>query len=182
MAEIALTNIKSKIPGLSYTQIPKIDAWGREVERGNFGERVLENFISPGYYSKMDYDDTSKELERLYEETGENVFPTTAAKSFEVNGEHKYLTAEEYVTFAKAKGEYSHDYIYDFVRSDEYEKLSDGQRAKVITNLYKYANAKAKTLVSDYDLMGENSQFKTVTRWERNGTSAIEYYTYQSRK
>ena len=40
-------------------------------------------------------------------------------------------------------------------------------------NLYEYANAKAKTEVSDYDIM---KQYKTVTNWERRGKSAVIYY------
>ncbi|MBP3599614.1 MAG: hypothetical protein J6J30_00885, partial [Clostridia bacterium] len=169
-------NIKSKIPGLSYTQIPKIDAWGREVSRGKAGERILENFVSPGYYSEIEYNETNEELKRLFVKTGGNVLPKTAAKSFKHNGETKQLTADEYVTYAKAKGEYSFDYIKEFMDSKAYSKLTDEERAEVIENLYEYSNAKAKCAVSDYDLLGENSKYKTVTRWERNGNSAINYY------
>lgn len=168
-------NVRSKIPGLSYTQIPKIDPWGREVSRGGVGERVLENFVSPGYYSEIEYNETSEELKRIFVETGGSVFPQTAEKSISVGGETKYLTADEYVTYAKAKGEYSFDYIKEFMDSTAYDKLTDDQRAKVIENLYKFANAKAKSTVSDYD-PAEVNTFKTVTRWERSGKSAVIYY------
>ena len=171
--QLGINNLKSKIPGLSYTQPPKIDAWGREVSRGSTTERLLENFISPGYYSKIDYNKTEKELKRLYVKTGENVFPKTADKSFEVNGETKYLTAAEYVAYAKAKGQISFDYIHEFMQHSAYEKLSDEQRANIITNLYKYSNAKAKAEVSDYDI---TKSFKTVAKWEGSGNSAVVYY------
>ena len=114
-------------------------------------------------------------MKRIFVETGAKVFPKTAAKSFQVNGETKQLTADEYVTYAKAKGEYAFDYIYEFVNSSVYKRLGDGERAEVIENLYEYANAKAKTTVSDYDL---NKQYKTVTNREKNGGSAIDYYVY----
>ena len=168
-------NIRSKVPGLSYTQIPKIDPWGREVSRGGVGERILENFVSPGYYSEIEYNDTNEELKRIFVKTGGNVLPKTAAKSFSVNGETKYLTADEYVTYAKAKGEYSFDYIKEFMDSSVYDRLTDDQRAKVIENLYQFANAKAKSTVSDYN-PAEVNTYKTVTRWERNGKSAVNYY------
>jgi hypothetical protein len=172
-SQSVINNAKSKVPGLSYTQIPKIDAWGREVKRGSVGERIAENFISPGYYSEVDYSEAEKELKRLWKSTGENVFPKTAAKYFQVNGETKHLTADEYVEYAKAKGEYSFDYIKEFVNGSAYDKLADSEKAEVIKNLYEYANAKAKTEVSDYDIM---KQYKTVTNWERNGKSAVVYY------
>ena len=174
-SQTVANNVASKIPGLSYAQIPKIDAWGREVSRGNVGERVVENFISPGYYSSIEYDQVSEELKRIFVKTGANVFPKTAAKSFQVNNETKHLTADEYVTYAKAKGEFAFDYIYEFINGSAYKGLDDAERTDVIENLYKLANAKAKAEVSDYDL---TKQFKTVTNRERNGGSAVDYYIY----
>ena len=172
-------NIRSKIPGLSYTQIPKIDPWGREVSRGSVGERILENFVSPGYYSEFDYDETSKELQRIFVKTGENVLPKTADKSFQINKETKNLTADEYVTYAKAKGSYSFEYVKEFLNSSAYEKLTDDEKADVITNLYEFANAKAKATVSDYD-PAEINTYKTPYRWEQNGNSVVTYYIYRA--
>lgn len=176
-AQTIKNNIQSKVPGLTKTQIPKIDMWGREVSRGKVGERILENFISPGYYSAIEYNETSEELKRIFKETDVDVFPNLAEKSFAVDKKTKYLTADEYVTYAKAKGNYSFDYLREFMEHSSYERLTDAEKADVITDLYKYANAKAKTTVSDYDLM---KSFKTVTNWERNGRSAVDYYIYQA--
>ena len=170
-------NIQSKVPGLSFTQIPKIDMWGREVSRGGTTERVLENFISPGYYSEIEVNETSEELKRIFEKTDIDVFPNVASKSFELEGKTKHLTAQEYVTYAKAKGEYSYDYIKEFMEASSYKKLTDEEKAEVIENLYKYANAKAKTTVSNYVLP---KQFKTVSQRERNGKSAVDYYIYKA--
>ena len=174
-----VNNVRSKIPGLTFTQIPKIDIWGREVSRGNVGERVLENFVSPGYYSNLEYDETSEELKRVFKETGEDVFPDVAPKSFEVGGETKHLTAEEYVTYAKAKGSYSFEYIQELLNSNAYTKLTDDEKAKVIENLYKFANAKAKSTVSDYD-PAEINTFKTAVKWEKNGKSVVTYYIFRA--
>ncbi len=176
-AHTVKNNIQSKVPGLSYTQIPKIDMWGREVSRGGTAERVLENFASPGYYSKIEVTETSEELKRIFNETDQDVFPNIAAKSFKVGGETKHLTAQEYVAYAKAKGSYSYDYIKEFMEAAPYEKLTDKEKADVIAKLYEYANAKAKATVSDYDLM---KNYKTVTQWEQNGRSAIDYYIFRS--
>lgn len=170
-------NLASKIPGLSYIQAASIDAWGRERSRGGTVERIAENFVSPGYFTEIDYDNTAKELERLYKSTGENVFPKVATKSFEVDGKTKHLTANEWEKYAKTKGQQSYAYIHEFTESKAYEGLTDGERAKVITNLYKLANAKAKAEVSDYDL---DKQFKSVTRYEKNGGSAVTYYIYRA--
>lgn len=172
----AINTAKSKIPGLEATRPEYINAWGQAESNGNIIERIFGNFVSPGYYSDIEYSEMSEELLRLSEAVkGEDVsvFPKTAQKSFEVNGKTKYLTAEEYTKYAKAKGQYSYDYVSEFLNSAEYKKLTDEERAKVISNLYKYANAKAKTEVSDYDI---TKSFKSVSQWEKRGKSPVVYY------
>ena len=173
----ASNSVRSKVPGLTYTQAPKISPWGKEVKRGSVGERLAENFLSPGYYSELNYTEIDNELLRLGKATGENVYPKVAAKSFTLNGETKHLTQDEYVTFAKAKGQYSHDYITEFMSNSCYDKLSDEQRTEIIAKLYEYATAKAKITVSDYDL---TKRYKTVTRLESDGISAVMYYIYNT--
>lgn len=170
----AINNIESKIPGVSYFQAPSIDQWGRIKKRGKLAERLTENFLSPGYYSDIEYDDVNSELKRIIEKTGDTkVVPKKAPTSFNVNKKQKFLTAKEYTTFAAAKGQMSFDYVKEFIETPAYKKLTDEQRIEVISGLYEYAGAKAKTTVSDYDL---TKSYKTVTNLERNGTSAVYYY------
>ena len=176
----AINNIESKIPGVSYFQAPSIDQWGRIKKRGKLAERLTENFLSPGYYSDIEYDDVNSELKRIIEKTGNTkVVPKKAPTSFNVNKKQKFLTAKEYTTFAAAKGQMSFDYVKEFIETPAYKKLTDEQRIEVISGLYEYAGAKAKTTVSDYDLM---KSYKTVTNLERNGTSAVYYYISRALK
>lgn len=176
----AINNIESKIPGVSYFQAPSIDQWGRIKNRGKLAERLTENFLSPGYYSDIKYDDVNSELKRIIEKTGNTkVVPKKAPTSFNVNKKQKFLTAKEYTTFAAAKGQMSFDYVKEFIETPAYKKLTDEQRIEVISDLYEYAGAKAKATVSDYDLM---KSYKTVTNLERNGTSAVYYYISRALK
>ncbi len=176
----AINNIESKIPGVSYSQAPSIDQWGRIKNRGKLVERLTENFLSPGYYSDIEYDDVNSELKRIIEKTGDTkVVPKKAPTSFNVNKKQKFLTAKEYTTFATAKGQMSFDYVKEFIETPAYKKLTDEQRIEVISGLYEYAGAKAKTTVSDYDLM---KSYKTVTNLEKNGTSAVYYYISRALK
>ena len=175
-SQSAINTAKSKIPGLEATRPEYINAWGQAESNGNVAERFFGNFVSPGYYSDIEYSEMSKELLRLSKEVKSedvNVLPKAAQKSFEVNGKTKYLTAEEYTKYAKAKGQYSYDYVSEFVNSAEYKKLTDEERANVISNLYKYANAKAKATLFSYDL---NNKYKTVSSLEKNGISPVNYY------
>ena len=138
--------VKSKVPGLSYTQPASIDAWGREKSRGGLGERLLENFASPGYYSEETYSKTDNELLRLYRETDNaRVFPDTAAKSVSVKSKTKNLTAKEWEGYAKQVGQDSFEFVTRFMESKAYEQLDDKQRARVIERLYEFALNKARS-------------------------------------
>ena len=173
-AQGIINSIKSKLPNAIAKRPAYIDEWGRTEGTGSVIERIFSNFISPGYFSSEQYTALDREIQRLAESTGENsVYPNYAAKSFEVNGETKYLTADEYQKYATAKGQYSLQYISDFMSNAAYNRLTDSERAKVIENLYKYANAKAKTEVSDYDI---TKSFKRVYNLEKSGTSPVIYY------
>lgn len=173
-AQGIINSIKSKLPNAIAKRPAYIDEWGRTESTGSVIERIFSNFISPGYFSSEQYTALDREIQRLAESTGENsVYPNYAAKSFEVNGETKYLTADEYQKYATAKGQYSLQYISEFMSSAAYNRLNDGERVSVIENLYKYANAKAKAEVSDYDI---TKSFKTVSQWEKSGRSPVIYY------
>lgn len=103
--QYALGRASAKIPGLDYSQIPYIDAWGRRESTGNLVDRLLNNFLNPAYVSDVSESEMEKELMRLYEATGESgVLPSRAGKSFSANKEKINLTGEQYVKYAEKKG------------------------------------------------------------------------------
>ena len=170
----ALGQASRKFPGWDYNQIPYIDAWGREEEKGDVLARAANNLFNPAYVSKVDVDKLESELQRLYDATGDGaVLPDRAAKSFTVDGETRYLTAEEYVRYAKASGQNSYRYASEAVQSAAYRRLSDEQKAEVIGNLYSYAKYKAKKLIEpDYD----PTTYRKAAEAEKNGTSPVQFY------
>lgn len=151
----------NKIPGVEFNQIPYIDAWGREEGSGNIGTRIFNNFFNPSYVSDIQRGKVEDELQRLYDANYTNVLPDRPAQSTkikELGGE--YMTANEYVKYARTRGSESLKLISAFLDSDYYKGLSDDQRAQVIGELYALANDEAKRAVvtgrglsyeSDYD-------------------------------
>ena len=146
--QYTLGKASARVPGVDYEQIPYIDAWGREDLTGAALSRAFNNFLNPSFVSKVDESAMEKELERLYKATGDSsVFPQRAKKYFNVDGERKDLTGEEYVTYATAKGQTAYQMLGAITASDEYKKLDDEQKIKVIDGVYTYADQTAKTLV-----------------------------------
>lgn len=170
-----LGKVARKTPFLDYNQIPYIDAWGRTEEQGGFMERVVNNLFNPAYVDTVEVGKVETELQRLYDNLGDDaggIFPTRADKSFSVDGENRNLSADEYVKYATAKGQYSYQFVDEAVNSDAYKNMSDAEKAKLIGNLYGYANYKAKReVVPSYD----NETYKKVEQAEKV-MSPLEYY------
>lgn len=206
-----LNTLYSKVPFLSTYKTEYVDAWGQTQTKGGFVKRFFQNFISPGYMSDVEIDKIDEEIKRLANETGEEkVFPKTAPRYFRFKNYKKDLSAEDYVIYAEAKGQISADYINELINHKKYQKLTDEQKVEVISSLYEFANAKAKTKLSySYDetnamhngtitqqkwesynnktkqALAEEyflDKYKTVFAKERNGGSAVEYYINQVNK
>lgn len=148
-----------KIPFASYALQPRIDAWGRTEENtgGNFVGRLGYNMTSPGYYEKKSATDVDKELLRLYDKTGEtSVLPSYAAKTWTLpkddGGDKVKLTAKEYTEYAKDKGSKAYDIFDSLIDSQTYKSMSNDDKVEVAIKVYEYANAVAKSNVSDYTL------------------------------
>ena len=153
--QYAIGSATARIPGIDYNQVPYIDAWGRQEGTGTVAERAAGNFLNPSYTSNIEESAMEKELLRVYGETGEaSVFPTRAQRSFPVNGETKYLTADEYVKYATSKGQTSHELVEDLVNMSQYKAMSEEEKASAISDAYSLANVVAKYEVSDYTTDG----------------------------
>lgn len=100
--ELGSASKKSFTP--AYNQVPYIDAWGRTEETGDFFERLVNNTLNPSYISQIDVDDVEQELQRVYDATGESVFPSRAEKKITYAGIEKELTADEYTRYATLLG------------------------------------------------------------------------------
>ena len=166
----------ARIPGWDYQQIPYIDAWGRTESNGTTAERAFNNFINPAYVSTIRQSDMEKEIERLYEATEDGgVVPDRADKSIKLQEETKYLSPQEYVTYAQEKGRKSYALAEELVNSAAYQAADDTRKADMIRYAYQYATAVAKTKVSDYALRGWQAKCAEVTK--KTGLSEATYIT-----
>ena len=150
--QYALGRASAKIPIWDYSQIPYIDAWGRTESTGDVGTRALNNFLNPAYTSTVDMSAMEEELLRLYEVTGENVFPSRAKKYFNADNQEINLTGEQYVTYAQKKGGEAYKWLTELTQSAAYRNMSNEEKVECIDYIYKAANEVAKAeVVSSYE-------------------------------
>ena len=162
-----------KIPFASKTLPTYKDQFGRESETENVVERIFSNFMSPGYLADVKDQPVENELTKLYEKTGESaILPSYASKSITVDKQKKNLTAKEYDTFAKVRGNVAYDNLEKLMTSQEYKSMDDEQKIKAIKKIYDYANSVGKSKVSDYELTKSEQQ---IQDYEKAG---IDYYKW----
>lgn len=150
--QYALGRASAKIPIWDYSQIPYIDAWGRTESAGDVGTRAFNNFLNPAYTSTVDMSAMEEELLRLYEVTGENVFPSRAKKYFNADNQEINLTGEQYVTYAQKKGGEAYKWLTELTQSAAYRNMSNEEKVECIDYIYKAANEVAKAeVVSSYE-------------------------------
>lgn len=137
-----LGRLNNKNPFYDYNQIPYIDAWSRVEETGNVLERGFNNLFNPAYVKNGKETPIDDELKRLYELGNDGVYPTKPGMNTKVNG--NYLTADQYVEYAKKRGSLSLDTATKVIRNPAYHSMTDEQKAKAIEYAYSYANHKAK--------------------------------------
>ena len=177
-AQYLLGKVSAKLPGWDFNQIPYVDAWGRTESTGSTASNIANNFLNPAYMSQIETSEMEEELQRLYDATGEgSVLPSRADKKFTVNKEDKYLTSEEYVEYATEKGQMSYDMMTELTSGREYAKMDDSDKAKAVGLVYEYANAVAKTTMSDYEPTGWVA--KALEAEQTTGMDEMEYILYK---
>ena len=146
-----IQSMMNKIPGLSLLNEPYVDEWGREETTESIAWRLFNNFVSPGYSSAYETSPMEEELKRLYESTGEDVFPKTAPKYFSADGIRVSMNAKEHTTYQKAMGKTAYHTLTEMTELASYRKAEDALRVKAIDKAYDYAAEMAKKAVLGKD-------------------------------
>ena len=154
--------IRNKIPFLSETGQPYIDAFGDTEENpgGNFVGRLAYNMFSPGYYSETTDDPVQLGLLDLANRTGnDEVIPELAAKklSWTVDKKkHTYqLSPQEYTDFATQQGQLRKDMAEAVLDS----RYTEEQQVELIPELYSTAGKiAALDIVPDYSVGTEEQK------------------------
>ena len=172
--EYAVNKIKNKIPFLSMTNEPYVDAWGNTEENtgGNLFGRLAYNMLSPGYYSEQSYDEVENYLSELRKDTdNSNVFPSNAERSVYTEDGKIKLSGADYTKYAKEKGNLQHSVLSSIFASKDYEKLTDDQKVELVNSAY---SASGKISQSS---IGYNPKDMTIPElYEEIGADGIAKY------
>lgn len=143
----------AKIPGLSEKVPEYLDVWGRnDMGSDNMLLRVVENFLSPGYANKVGSTKVEDELQRLNDAGYEGMLPGAVQKSGKLDGNR--MTADQWMKRQKEQGSTAYEIMQNFIGTQEYQNLTDDQKAKFIDKAYEYAKNSGKAAAG-----GDTSDF-----------------------
>ena len=187
--EYAVNKIKNKIPFLSMTNEPYVDAWGNTEENtgGNLFGRLAYNMLSPGYYSEQSYDEVENYLSELRKDTdNSNVFPSNAERSVYTEDGKIKLSGADYTKYAKEKGNLQHSVLSSIFASKDYEKLTDDQKVELVNSAYSASgkisqssigyNPKDMTMPELYEEIGADGIAKYLIIKQKSSEDDISEY------
>lgn len=173
--QYAIGRSSARIPGWDYQQIPYIDAWGREESNGPLVLRAGNNFLNPAYTSILNVTPVDEEIQRLYTQTGDGgVVPDRPNRYITVNGERVDLSADQYVQYATERGQMQYDMLNRLIDRSAYQRLTDSEKAAVISDVYQYADAVTKAEISDY------KPDSWIAKAQSNGVDPSSYILYRT--
>ena len=149
----AIGKIQNKIPGASMQNSAYVNVWG-EPDVTDMGQRIAENWVSPGYASKVEADAVETNLQNLYNLSRDSaILPSEAPKSFSAGGQSVQLTEEQYHDFAVQRGQMMHSLLDELFASPEYAALPTAQQVEAVKDVYDYATSIGKkTLAPAYSV------------------------------
>ena len=173
-----IEQIENKIPWLSMNNIPSMDAYGQQQER--VIPAIVENFLSPAYFTRIQNKEVYNELGRLLEATNGNesvdrkkLVASNPDKTLKVDGKTTPLTDKQYAQLISDRGEIIIDVLGDLMSRNEYKIASDETKANMVTDAYAYATKVAKHHLDDRVELND-SNHNWIEKAYRNGNAADE--------
>lgn len=170
----------AKIPIVSKMLPVRKDVWGNEkVRDSNALVRAYEVALAPYNKKKIIEDYTNKELLSIFENTGERVLPGVPNKDLTINKQKYRLTTEEYNHAKENFGKTSKRMLDNLVKTNEYKKLSDEQKAEAINNVYSYSKEVIKVnYAKDKKQEVETTSLYNILNELKDPSNQSEYLNY----
>ena len=175
----ALTKVQNKLPFLSMDSQPYIDSRGQAQQNeglfsyylgDNIGTRLADQMLSPGYFKEGTVTDVDRELNRLYQETGESAYRKVSdGKIKDVR-----LSKEDYTKYQSLYGQTTDELYDNIIKSKDYNSLDNAEKVKMLNDAQKVAKN-----LSDLEIGGrelEKSEQKLVDIYKEEGADGVTKY------
>lgn len=130
-----VNQLKSRIPFLSETLLPKINVLGQEVKNFDGQNTPYNVFLNPGFTTQEKTSPGIKLLNDLYKETGKSeILPMPVDKNITIKGNKRPLTPQEYNQYQTMLGQESMRKIEELSTSNKEITLKQKVNNKMTTS------------------------------------------------
>lgn len=175
-----LFRMASKIPGLNEMVLqPKVDAFGktdRKESLSDYALSVAQNMLLPGSLKARRNDSTTDELESLLRSvdgsSGRKIIPDKSVNlNIKFGDDDMRMSVEERTAYRKTKGAEVQNGLQNLFNSSEYRRMSDDDKVKAISDVYRKAERSAK----DEFLLGRGYSKGDIEFSKLNKTVQLKY-------
>ena len=173
----------NSIPGLRETLPIKYDNEGNPVLQNQgrgLGSKLIENMLSPGKLTDVNYSDLSSEAISLFDKTGEKKQFVPTANKNDIKSGDTAPTTEQFNEYKRVFGENNAIGGEALLDSDFYKKLSADDKVKYLSQMYSDMKQVAKKeVLKDYTYPQDYE--KKMDMYETFGMDGlIKYYDIQN--
>ena len=160
----AVEQVQNKIPGWNRENIPVRDIWGEE-KTSSLAERILENFILPGYVNEYKEDPVINEMARLFDSTGDAAMipKEDPDKSITANKVKHVLTDKQWDLYKETRNKTAHKELTELMNSPEYKKATDATQVQMIKDIWSHADKVGKNAVIP-EVEVDNKSVETIAK------------------
>ena len=171
----AKNKVISKLPIASKTLAPTIDTLGRKIQKYGGKNDLFNVFFNPANVNGENISESAKEIYRIYQVTSDKtIFPRVPEYTYKnVNGEKIVLSSRQRSDFQKTSGEIVETSVANLLQNEQYNKLSDEDKASVIKDIVDYAYNKGRL-----DIIGipMSKKYDKINEYTDNGGTITNYY------
>ena len=157
-AMYTLEQAQNKVPIWNQQNIAARNIWGEE-KTSSFIERLVENFISPGYFNKVEDDPIINEMGRLYDVTGDNKMIPDEDPDKKITftkdkvKQEVVLTDKQWDEYKKVRGQTAKQELTELINSESYQNASDSAKLQMMKDVWSHADKVGKNaVVSDIEV------------------------------
>ena len=157
-AMYTLEQAQNKVPIWNQQNIAARNIWGEE-KTSSFIERLVENFISPGYFNKVEDDPIINEMGRLYDVTGDNKMIPDEDPDKKITftkdkvKQEVVLTDKQWDEYKRVRGQTAKQELTELINSESYQNASDSAKLQMMKDVWSHADKVGKNaVVSDIEV------------------------------
>ena len=145
LVDKAANKVLARVPGATKKLEPVVDVLGRDVKRYGGKNNLFNVFLNPANVNLANPTAETKEIWRIYEETGDaDIFPKVAPNSFTDNKTSYALTPKEQTQFQRTMGQETSQELRRLMSSSRYKNGTDADKAALVKKVIEAAYNKAK--------------------------------------